>query len=357
MSTNSLAGGTPVSAIVRTTHAVIAFFTQRRAAVPPTARPLYDLVAVAQRAVGGTPVPLSMDQLSDALGVTRATVSRMSKSLQTRGILHVIYASEHDRRHGVSARYRLLDEGRYGLPQTTALPAAEIVTSVAEVKPAADFSLKGERASIQGRRPEASMTQAESMRACALILGSDAIATAVRDAESSGNFEQIERGDCTDSDKRLLIAHVACLREVQQKIPPAKAAESTHTSSCGGNLKRSNGPVPIGAVLVSGAAQQAAAAEKTPHAVEVASPSSYGDMKLRSAWTRMCEALGGTERAKAMWAELRWSVTKGQLAKLGQRAVDVGVKLILEGRWSPPAYIPDAAYRVVRDDDFAWLHS
>lgn len=341
-------------------QAVLHRFEQRCRHIPCVARPLYDLIAACQAEMAtqsSRGVPLPMARMTIALGVGESTVSRMVKILVESGLLKVRRASEGQRRSGGVNSYWLLDAGRHAISafkQGTS-SAADVMNDVSKeetqtvVVRSAPMPLEVGHTtppSPSGCVPsDLRLTAAEAMSLSALLFD-DSVSDAVRAATADGSFEHLSRLGLSDVEVALVKKQVHISRAAANSREPLlpssqpAAAETKAVPVIGGVMT-------IGDVLSS---QWPTLAAKSATAGSV-----IKEKRWRDIWQQIKEAVGATGRSRAVLAELKWSATLGQLKKLGDHGLLVGLKLIKQGRWTVPYHMPSSAYSDIPDAD--WLHA
>ncbi len=342
-------------------QAVLRHFEQRSRHVPCVARPLYDLIAACQPEMAmqsSKGVPLPMARMTVALGVGESTVSRMVKILVDSGLLKVRRASEGQRRAGGVNSYWLLDAGRHAISaisQSTS-SATGVMSDVSkeETHALVMHSAPMPREVVHTTPPSPSgcvpsdlrLTAAEAMSLSALLFD-DSVSDAVRAATDDGSFEQLNRLGLSDAEgdlvkKQVHISRAAAANSREPSLPPRPAAAETKVVPV-----VAGGAMTIGDVLST----QLPALAARP----VAASSGIKEKRWHDIWQQIKEAVGATGRSRAVLAELKWSATLGQLKKLGDHGLLVGLKLIKQGRWTVPYHMPSSAYSDIPDAD--WLHA
>lgn len=326
---------------------VLTRFEERSRRVPCLARSLYDLIAACQLGLAGAQsrgIPLPMTRLTTALGVGESTVSRMIKSLVDAGLLKVRRASEGERRAGGVNSYWLLDGGNHAVLGAGAGQSNAPVVAMPEVigvsKPSAPTKELVTR--------DVTLTTGEAMALTALLFD-DGVSVAVQAAIDDGSFEHVNRLGLSEGDAALVWKQVLISRAATKRTCPTEAPVHERLVAEAHRPSHSRGPIAIADVL-SASAPSAAISPKQ----EAPAHAAIKEHRWKDIWAQIRDAVGGAGRARAVLAELKWSATLGQLKKLGDHGVAVGIKLIKQGKWTVPYHMPSTAYSDIPDGD--WLH-
>lgn len=339
-------------------------FEERCRHVPCLARSLYDLIAACQQGLTGAQLPrrgiaLPMTRLTTALGVGESTVSRMIKSLVDAGLLKVRRASEGERRAGGVNSYWLVDGGNHavlGAEQSNAVAAMNAVNAVSTTENAVSvpenvFPSRNPVQSASKNEVETDVTlkTGEAMALTALLFD-DAVSAAIQSAIVDGSLDHVKRLGLSEGDAALVWKQVRISRAETMRARSTEAQAHQRVVAEAQRASPSRGPIAIADVLSASAPSTTFFAKP-----EASAQSSVKENRWKEIWTQIKEAVGGAGRARAVLAELKWSATLGQLKKLGEQGVAVGLKLIKQGRWTVPYHMPASAYSDIHDSD--WLHA
>lgn len=340
-------------------------FEERCRHVPCLARSLYDLIAACQQGLTGAQLPrrgiaLPMTRLTTALGVGESTVSRMIKSLVDAGLLKVRRASEGERRAGGVNSYWLVDGGNHavlGAEQSTAVVAMNAANTVPTTENAVSVSENVfpsrnpvQSASKNEVETDVTLKTGEAMALTALLFD-DAVSAAVQSAIADGSFDHVKRLGLSEGDAALVWKQVRISRAETMRARSTEAQAHQRVVAEAQRLSPNRGPLAIADVLSASAPAPSAAI--TPK-LEASVHATVKENRWKDIWTEIRDAVGGTGRARAVLAELKWSATLGQLKKWGDHGLAVGMKLIKQGRWTVPFHMPATAYSDIPDGE--WMH-